>query len=72
MPPRARYVQELPHLSLGRYGTEKLKQIGFDVGHHGVGKLVRKNGLSVVSPRKHKVTISAGQAIARQSAEIGQ
>ena len=36
--------------------TEELKQIGLDVGHRRVGRLLRQNGISVVRTRKHKVT----------------
>ncbi len=43
-----------------RYGrprmTEELKEIGLDVGHRCVGRLMRQNGISVVRTRKHKVT----------------
>ncbi len=54
------HIKEQSRLSLGRYGrprmTEELKEIGLDVGHRRVGRLMRQNGISVVSPRKHKVT----------------
>jgi len=33
-----------------------VKQIGLDVGHRRVGRLMRQNGLSVVRTRQHKVT----------------
>ncbi|MBU2936759.1 hypothetical protein KO503_11785 [Pacificibacter marinus] len=36
--------------------TEELKEIGLDVGHRQVGRLMRENGISVVRARKHKVT----------------
>lgn len=36
--------------------TEELKETGLDVGHLCVGRLMRQNGISVVRPRKHKVT----------------
>lgn len=36
--------------------TEELKEIGLDVGHRRVGRLMRQNGISVVRTRKHKVT----------------
>ena len=36
--------------------TEELKELGFDVGHRRVGRLMRMNGISVVRTRKHKVT----------------
>ena len=36
--------------------TEELKEIGLEVGHRRVGRLMRQNGISVVRPHKHKVT----------------
>ena len=36
--------------------TEELKELGFDVGHRRVGRLMRQNGISVVRTRKRKVT----------------
>ena len=36
--------------------TEELKEIGLDVGHRRVGRLMRQNGISVVRTCKHKVT----------------
>jgi len=36
--------------------TEELKEIGLDVGHRRVGRLMRQNGITVVRTRKHKVT----------------
>jgi len=33
-----------------------VKQIGLDVGHRRVGRLMRQNGISVVRTRQHKVT----------------
>ena len=54
------HIKEQSHLSLGSYGrprmTEELKEIGLNVGHHRVGRLMRQNGISVVRTRKHKVT----------------
>ena len=69
------HIQEQSRLSLGSYGrprmTEELKEIGLDVGHRRVGRLMRQNGISVVRTRKHKITTFARQAIAKQSAERG-
>ncbi|MDG1210443.1 MAG: IS3 family transposase [Paracoccaceae bacterium] len=54
------HIREQSRLSLGSYGrprmTEELKEIGLDVGHRRVGRLMRQNGISVVRTRKHKVT----------------
>ena len=36
--------------------TEELKEIGLNVGHRRVGRLVRQNGISVVRTRKYKAT----------------
>lgn len=36
--------------------TEELVWIGLDVGHRRVGHVMRQNGISVLQPRKHKVT----------------
>ncbi|SHK57112.1 HTH-like domain-containing protein, partial [Shimia gijangensis] len=67
------HIKEQSRLSLGSYRrprmTEELKEIGLDVGHRRVGRLMRQNGISVVRTRKHKVTTIARQAIAKQSAE---
>ena len=54
------HIKEQSRLSLGSYGrprmTEELKEIGLDIGHRRVGRLMRQNGISVVRTRKHKVT----------------
>ena len=67
------HIKEQSRLSLGSYGkprmTEELKEIGLDVGHRRVGRLMRQNGIAVVRTRKHKATTIARQAIATQSAE---
>ena len=54
------HIKEQSRLSLGSYGrprmTEELKEIGLNVGHRRVGRLMRQNGISVVRTHKHKVT----------------
>ena len=54
------HIREQHSLALGSYGrprmTEELKDIGLDVGHRRVGRLMRQNGICVVRTRKHKVT----------------
>lgn len=69
------HIKEQSRLSLGSYGrprmTEELKEIGLDVGHRRVGRLMRQNGISVIRTRKYKATTIARQAIAKQSAERG-
>ena len=46
------HIKELSRLSLGSYGrprmTEELKEIGLDVEHRRVGRLMRQNGVSVI------------------------
>lgn len=58
------HIKEQSRLSLGSYGrprmTEELKEIGLNVGHRRVGRLMRQNGISVVRTRKHKVTTDSG------------
>lgn len=54
------HIREQHRLSLRSYGrprmTEELKELGVDVGHRRVGRLMRENGICVVRTRKHKVT----------------
>lgn len=54
------HIREQHSLSLSSYGrprmTEELKEIGLEVGHRRVGRLMRQNGISVVRTHKHKVT----------------
>jgi hypothetical protein len=44
------HIKEQSRLSLGSYGrprmTEELKEVGVDVGHRRVGRLIRENGTS--------------------------
>ena len=69
------HIREQHKLSLGSYGrprmTEELKELGFDVGHRRVGRIMRQNAISVVRTHKYRVTTIARQAIAKQSAERG-
>ena len=54
------HIKEQSRLSLGSYGrprmTEELKEIGLNIGHRHVGRLMRQYGISVVRTRRHKVT----------------
>ncbi len=54
------HIREQHRLSLNSYGrprmTEELKEIGLEVHHRRVGRLMRQNGISVIRTRKHKVT----------------
>ena len=36
--------------------TEELKELGLEVGHRRVGRLMRQNNIPVIRTRKHKVT----------------
>ena len=53
------HIKEQLRLSLGSYGrprmTEELKEVGVDVGHRRVGRLMRENGVVVERTRKFKV-----------------
>ena len=54
------HIKEQSRLSLGSYGrprmTEELKEVGVDVGHRRVGRLMRENGIVVERKRKFKAT----------------
>ena len=54
------HIKEQSCLSLGSYGrprmTEELKEVGVDVGHRRVGRLMRENGTVVERTRKFKAT----------------
>ena len=54
------HIREQHRLSLRSYGrprmTEELQELGLNVGHRRVGRLMRENGIKVVRTRKHKVT----------------
>jgi transposase InsO family protein len=54
------HIREQHRLSLNSYGrprmTEELKELGLNVGHRRIGRLMRQNGISVIRTRKHKVT----------------
>jgi transposase InsO family protein len=54
------HIKEQSRLSLGSYGrprmTEGLKEVGVDVGHLRVGRLMRENGIVVERTRKLKAT----------------
>ncbi len=54
------HIREQFRLSLGSYGrprlTEELKELGLDVGHRRIGRLMRENGIAVKRNRKFKAT----------------
>lgn len=57
------HIKEQSRLSLGSYGrlrmTEELKEVGVDVGHRRVGRLMRENG--IILERTHKFKVEEGQ-----------
>jgi len=59
-------IREQFRLSLGSYGrprmTEDLKELGLDVGHRRVGRLMRDNGITVKRNRKYKVTTDSNHS----------
>jgi len=60
------HIREQHRLSLQSYGrprmTEELKELGLDVGHRRVGRLMRQNGISVIRTHKHKVTTDSNHS----------
>ena len=54
------HIREQHRLSLGSYGrprmTEELKELGLNVGHRRVGRLMKCNDISAVRTRKYRVT----------------
>ena len=60
------HIKEQSRLSLGSYGrprmTEELKELGLNIGHRRVGRLMRENGIRVERSKKYKVTTIARQA----------
>ena len=59
------HIKEQSRLSLGSYSrprmTEELKEVGVDVGHRRVGRLMRQNGIVVERTRKFKATTDSNQ-----------
>jgi putative transposase len=60
------HIREQHHLSLGSYGrprmTQELKEVGLNVGHRRVGRLMRQNAIQVVRTRKYRVTTDSNHA----------
>ena len=54
------HIREQSRLSLGSYGrprmTEEPKEVGVEVGHRRVGRLMRENGIVIERTRKSKAT----------------
>ncbi len=61
------HIKEQSRVSPGSYGrprmTEELKEIDLNVGHRRIGRLMRRNGISVVRTRKHKVTTDSDHKV---------
>jgi putative transposase len=62
------HIREQHKLSLHSYGrprmTEELQELGIDVGHRRVGRLMRQNGIEAVRTRKYKVTTDSNHSFA--------
>ncbi len=60
------HIKEQSRLSLGSYGrprrTEELKELGLNIGHRRVGRLMRENGIRVERSRRYKVTTDSNHA----------
>ena len=54
------HIREQHRLSLQSYGrprmTEELQELGLNVGHGRVGRLMRENGIKVIRTQKYKAT----------------
>ncbi|AUR02206.1 putative transposase [Phaeobacter inhibens] len=60
------YIKEQSRLGLGSYGrprmTEELKELGLNVGHRRVERLMRENGIRVERSKKYKVMTDSNHA----------
>ena len=60
------HIREQFALSLGSYGrprmTEELKELGLEVGHRRIGRLMSENGIEVKRNRKFKATTDSNHA----------
>ena len=60
------HIKEQSRLSLGSYGrprmTEELKELGLNIGHGRVGRLMRENGIRVERSKKYKVTTDSNHS----------
>ncbi|AUQ61186.1 putative transposase [Phaeobacter inhibens] len=66
------HIKEQSRLTLGSYGrprmTEELKELGLNVGHRHVGRLMRENGIRVERSKKYKVMTDSNHAFNCESA----
>ena len=62
------HIREQHKLSLHSYGrprmTEELQELGFEVGHRRVGRLMHQNGIRAIRTRKFKVTTDSNHSFA--------
>ena len=60
------HIRDQFALSFGSYGrprmTEELKELGFDVGHRRIGRLMRENGIKVKRNKKFKATTDSNHS----------
>lgn len=60
------HIKEQSRLSLGSYGrprmTEELKELGLNIGHRRVGRLMRENGIRLERSKRYKVTTDSNHA----------
>jgi putative transposase len=60
------HIREQHRLSLESYGrprmTEELQELGVNVGHRSVGRLMRDNGIKIIRTQKYKVTTDSNHA----------
>lgn len=60
------HIKEQSRLSLGSYGrprmTEELKELGLNIGHRRVGRLMGENGIRVERSKRCKVTTDSKHA----------
>jgi len=60
------HIREQHRLSLQSYGrprmTEELQELGLNVGHRRVGRLMRDNGIKIIRTRKYKATTDSNHA----------
>ena len=60
------HIREQHRLSLESYGrprmTEELQELGVNVGHRRVGRLMRQNGIKIIRTQKYKATTDSNHA----------
>jgi len=60
------HIREQFRLSLGSYGrprmTEELKELGFDVGHRRIGRLMRQNTITAKRNKKFKASTDSNHS----------